>query len=131
MDVKAKPAGKRQDDRNEDGLKVLGWISYGMHLVVAIAAVVPAAEPSLLLLLVALVLDLVKQPDAAGTWQQSHFAWRIRSVVIAGLLYLVTAPLYLLLYFPGKVAWFFVSVWFLVRIVRGMIAMNQNRPITP
>ncbi|PAT34574.1 DUF4870 family protein [Vandammella animalimorsus] len=121
----------RQLDAKElSDLKLLGWISYGMHLVVAICAVLPGLQPSLLLLLLALILDVVKSPDARGSWQQSHFEWRIRSVGWSLFWYVLTWPLFLLLYIPGLVAWFFVSLWFLVRIVRGMVAMNQNRAIT-
>ena len=110
-------------------LKTFGWVSYVLHLVVAVGAVIPGAQPGLALLLVALVLDLVKKDEAAGTWQASHFSWRIRSVLTAGLLYLLTAPLFLLLIIPGMIAWTLVSVWFLYRIVRGMVAMNGNRAV--
>jgi hypothetical protein len=48
--------------------------------------VFPGAQPSIALLLVALVVDLVKKDEAAGTWQASHFSWRIRTVLWAGLL---------------------------------------------
>lgn len=117
------------DPETMDGLRLLGWISYGMHLVVAVCAVVPGLEPSLLLLLLALILDLVKRSDAQGSWQQSHFDWRIRSVLWAIVFYAATSPLFLLLIIPGKIAWFFVSLWFLVRIVKGMIAMNQQQRV--
>lgn len=108
-------------------LNTVGTISYIMHLVVALGAVIPGGQASTLLLIAALVLDLVKRDDAAGTWHASHFRWRIRSVVVAGLLYLVTAPLFLLLYLPGAIAWAIVSIWFLYRIVKGMV--NQNRGV--
>lgn len=117
------------DPLQAEGLKAWGWISYGLHLIVAVAAVVPYAQPSIALLLIALVIDLVKRSDATGTWQASHFSWRLRSVVWAGVLYLVTAPLWLLFVLPGWFAWAVISIWFLYRIVRGMVAMNQNRPV--
>ena len=117
------------DSEKAQSLKTFGWVSYVLHLVVAVGAVIPGAQPGLALLLVALVLDLVKKDEAAGTWQASHFSWRIRSVLTAGLLYLVTAPLFLLLVIPGMIAWTLVSVWFLYRIVRGMVAMNGNRAV--
>ena len=107
----------------------MGWISYLLHLIVAVAAVVPGFQVSIALLIVAFVIDLVKKDDAAGTWQESHFSWRIRSVVWAGVLYVVTSPLFLLLLLPGMLAWAIVSIWFLYRIVRGMVAMNDNRPV--
>ena len=92
----------------------------------AVAAVVPGANASIALLLVALILDWVKKDDAVGTWQQSHFDWRIRTVLWVGLLYLVTAPLWALMVVPGWIAWTVISIWFLVRIVRGVMAMNKG-----
>ena len=51
----------------DDSLKTWGWVSYIMHLVVAVGAVLPGAQASIGLLLIALVIDLVKRDDAAGT----------------------------------------------------------------
>ncbi|MGN1056262.1 MAG: DUF4870 family protein [Comamonas sp.] len=112
-----------------DGLKAWGWISYVLHLVVAVAAVIPGAQVSIAVLLIALVIDLVKRSDAQGTWHESHFSWRLRSVIWAGVLYVVTAPLWLLFFIPGWIAWCLISLWFLYRIVRGMMAMNQQQPL--
>ena len=112
-----------------DSLKTWGWVSYILHLIVAVAAVIPGAQVSIALLIIALVLDLVKKDDAAGTWQASHFSWRIRSVLWAGVLYLVTFPLFLLFYLPGAIAWVVISIWFLYRIVLGMVRMNAGRPV--
>ncbi|KQP23192.1 hypothetical protein [Pseudorhodoferax sp. Leaf267] len=117
------------DNEKAQGLKTVGWISYLMHLVVAVAAVIPTAQASIALLIIALVIDLVKKSDAEGTWQASHFDWRIRSVLWAGVLYIVTLPLFLLLYVPGAIAWAVISIWFLYRIVRGMVDMNASRPV--
>jgi len=112
-----------------EGLKTWGWISYLLHLVVAVAAVLPGAQVSIVLLVVALVIDLVKRSDAANTWQASHFSWRIRSVLWAGILYLLTSWLWLLLIAPGWIAWGLISIWFLYRIVKGMIRMNAGRSV--
>ncbi|WP_028603247.1 DUF4870 family protein [Ottowia thiooxydans] len=115
-------------ERNQS-LKTWGWVSYILHLIVAVAAVVPGAQVSIGLLVVALIIDLVKKDDAAGSWQESHFSWRIRSVLWAGVLYLVTFPLFLLLYIPGAIAWAIISLWFLYRIVKGMMRMNADQAI--
>jgi uncharacterized membrane protein len=117
------------DNEKARSLKSVGWLSYILHLIVAVAAVVPGAQPSVGLLIVALVIDLVKKGDAEGTWQASHFSWRIRSVIWAAILYLVTAPLWFLLLVPGWIAWAVISIWFLYRIVKGMVNMNDNRPM--
>lgn len=113
----------------DNGLKTVGHISYLLHTVVAVAAVLPGAQASVALLLVAFVIDLVKRSDALGTWQESHFRWRIRTVVIAGVLYLLTAPLWLLFVAPGWMAWTGVSLWFLYRVIRGWLNLNGNRPM--
>ncbi|MCW7537199.1 hypothetical protein OOT46_04960 [Aquabacterium sp. A7-Y] len=113
----------------ERSLKSIGVVSYLLHSIVAVGAVVPGVQASVVLLLIAFVLDLVKKDDAAGSWQESHFRWRIRSVVWAMVLYGVTFPLWFLFFLPGMVAWALISIWFLYRIVRGWINLNANRPI--
>ena len=114
----------------EGSLMTIGHISYLLHTIVAVTAVLPGTQASVLLLLVAVIIDLVKRGEAQGTWQESHFAWRIRSVVWAGLLYVLTAPLWLLLVAPGWAAWGLISIWFLYRVVRGWMNLN-NREAMP
>lgn len=117
------------DNEKAQSLKSVGWVSYILHLIVAVGAVLPAAQPGVALLIVALVIDLVKRDDAVGTWQASHFSWRLRSVIWAAILYLVTLPLWFLFVLPGWVAWLLISIWFLYRIVKGMVAMNASQPL--
>ena len=113
------------DDR-ESSLKTVGHVSYLLHLIVAVGAVMPGAQASVALLIVAFVIDLVKKDSAVGTWQASHFSWRIRSVIWAGILYLLTSWLWLLFIVPGWIAWGLISIWFLYRIVKGMMRMNAG-----
>lgn len=115
-----------QLDERESSLKAVGHVSYLLHLIVAVGAVLPGAQASVALLIVAFVIDLVKKDSAVGTWQESHFSWRIRTVLWAAGLYLVTAPLWLLFFVPGWIAWVAISVWFLYRIVRGWMNLNAN-----
>ncbi len=116
-------------DDNIESLKTVSLVSYLLHLVVAVGAVVPGGQWGPVLLIIALVIDLVKKDDAQGTWLASHFSYRIRSVLWAGVLYIVTIPLWLLFVLPGYIAWAIISVWFLYRIVKGMVRMNQQRPM--
>lgn len=117
------------DDQRDQSLRTVGHISYALHAVVAIGAVLPGVQASIVLLLVAFILDLVKRDDAAGTWQASHFSWRIRSVLWAGGLYIVTIPLWALFIIPGWIAWAAISIWFLYRVARGWLALNDRRPM--
>ena len=127
--VKTTNAAINAVSEKAEDLKTVGWVSYLLHLIVAVAAVIPGANVGVALLVIALVIDLVKKGDAAGTWQESHFSWRIRTVIWAGVLYAVTFPLFLLLWVPGAIAWAIISIWFLYRIVRGMVAMNNSQAI--
>jgi uncharacterized membrane protein len=110
-------------------LTTIGTVSYVLHLIVAVAALVPGGQVSPILLIVALIIDMVKRSDAEGTWHASHFRWRIRTVVMAAILYAVTLPLWFLFFFPGWLAWTVISIWFLYRIITGMVNMNKGLPI--
>ena len=117
------------DAETERSLRTVGLVSYLLHTVVAVAAVIPGVQASVALLLVAVLIDLIKRGEAGGSWQASHFSWRLRTVVWAGVLYVLTSPLFLLLFVPGWIAWALVSIWFFYRIVRGWTAMNAGRPM--
>ena len=114
---------------SQQQLKTIGHLSYFLHAVVAIGAVLPGIQASVLILLIAFFIDLFKRDQARGTWQESHFSWRIRSVLWAGGLYLVTAPLWFLLILPGWIAWGLISLWFLYRVIRGWLNLSSNTPM--
>ncbi len=115
--------------QEDDALKTVSLISYILHLIVAVSAVVPGAQMGPVLLLVALIVDMVKRQDARGTWHESHFRYRIRSVLWAAGLYLITVPLWFLFVLPGWLAWLAISLWFLYRIVWGMMRLNKQQAI--
>ncbi|WP_119355022.1 DUF4870 family protein [Azohydromonas sediminis] len=115
--------------RRDQSLRNVGHVSYALHAVVAIGAVVPAFQPSIVLLIAAFVIDLVKRADAAGTWHESHFRWRIRSVVWAAVLYVLTLPLWFFFVLPGWIAWGLISLWFLYRVARGWLSLNDRKPM--
>jgi uncharacterized membrane protein len=117
------------DQSLDESTHTISWVSYILHLVVAVSAIVPGAQMGPVLLVVALVLDLVKKGDASG-WESTHFSYRIRTVLWAALLYLLTSPLWFLFVFPGWLAWVAISIWFLYRIVLGMVRLNGQRPVT-
>lgn len=112
----------------DDSTLTVSWISYILHLVVAVSAIVPGAQMGPVLLVVAWVLDLVKKGDASS-WEATHFKFRIRTVMWAALLYLLTVPLWFFFLFPGWLAWFAISIWFLYRIVQGMVRLSRRQPV--
>ena len=114
VDVHAYAAGMRDDSLYPFWRKLVGIVTILGYILAAF------------LLIAAFILDLVKKDAAIGTWQESHFAWRIRSVLWAAGLYLVTAPLWLLI-IPGWIAWGLISIWFLYRVVRGWLALSDRK----
>ena len=113
-------------DDNQRSLKTVGHVSYLLHTIVAVGAVIPSFQPGIALLIVAFIIDVIKKDDAAGTWQESHFRWRIRSVLWAGGLYVLTLPLWFLFIIPGWIAWVAISIWFLYRVIRGWMNLNNG-----
>jgi uncharacterized membrane protein len=124
-----KPDWPDESSLQEDATHTVSLISYALHLIVAVSAIIPGAQVGPVLLVVALILDLVKQGDAGDGWEASHFSYRIRTVIIAAVLYLLTAPLWFFFILPGWLAWAVISVWFLYRIVLGWVRMNKQQPM--
>ncbi|MCC6811572.1 MAG: hypothetical protein IT381_29345 [Deltaproteobacteria bacterium] len=119
--------GNTVSDPALKSLKFLSFVSYGIHTVVAVAAVLPGVQASVALLLVAVLIDAWKYEEAKGTWLESHFRFRLRTVIMAGMLYAVTSPLWILLFVPGWIAWTLVSIWFCFRIVQGFLRVLDER----
>ena len=117
------------DQTLDDSTHTISWVSYILHLIVAVSAVIPGAQMGPALLVVAIIIDWVKKGDAAD-WERTHFSYRIRTVIWAALLYLLTSPLWFSFVFPGWLAWVAISIWFLYRIVLGMVRLNGQRPVT-
>ncbi len=115
------------DSLSNDSNRTISWVSYILHLIVAVSAIIPGAQVGPVLLVVALVMDLVKKSDVREPWMASHFDFRIRTVLWAAVLYAVTFPLWFLFLLPGWLAWCGISIWFLYRIVLGMVRLNAAR----
>ena len=121
------PPSVALDPQREASLRTVGIISYVLHAIVAIGALLPGVQASIVLLIVAVIVDLVKRDEAVGTWQATHFSWRLRSVLWCGILYVVTIPLWLLFIFPGWIAYCIIGLWYIYRCVRGWLRFNEGR----
>jgi uncharacterized membrane protein len=78
-----------------------------------------------------LIINYVKKDDAAGTFVHSHHRWQIRSfwwyliwMAIGGVLWFtfVGIPLAMLVW---GLAW----VWKAYRLIKGVIYLNENKPM--
>ena len=113
-------------------------VIYGLHAVSLITGIVTAASIVFAFLtgwpsIIAVILNYVKRSEARGTWLESHFRWQIRTFWF-GLLWIALCVFFVLvtLGIGILIAWIpiaFVSLWFIYRIVRGWMALNNNRPM--
>src|SRR5262245_22058753 len=119
---------------------LVGWTQaiYGLHAFSLLTGILGAATivgafltgwPSI----IAVILNYVKRSDVRGTWLESHFRWQIRTFWY-GLLWVGLCVLFIIgtLGIGIIVAWIplgAVSIWFVYRIVRGWMALRDNRPM--
>lgn len=74
------------------------------------------------------IINYIKRDDVRGTVYKSHFNWQIRTFWWALLWFIVgTATIELL--GLGILVLIVAGIWYLYRIVRGMIAWSRNRPV--
>jgi uncharacterized membrane protein len=79
--------------------------------------------------LVAIIIDYLKRPDAAGTPYAGHFQWQIRTFWFGLAGYLIGGVLTIVaIGFPILAA---VSIWMLYRIVKGWLFLYEDKPLEP
>ena len=81
--------------------------------------------------IIAVILNYIKRGEARGTWLESHFRWQIRTFWY-GLLWISICLCFIIMTFGLGIliAWLpiaIVSVWFIYRVVRGWLALNEGR----
>ena len=113
-------------------------IIYALHAFSLLVGIVGAATvvgsfligwPSI----IAVIMNYIKRGETRGTWLDSHFRWQIRTfwfgalwVGLCGLFIVMTFGIGLI------VAWLplgLVSIWFIYRIARGWLALQDGRPM--
>lgn len=78
-----------------------------------------------------LIVNFIKRPDAAGTFVHSHHTWQIRSFLwylawmILGSIFFFTFIGIPLAFLTWGLAW----IWKAYRLLKGMIYLNENRPM--
>jgi len=123
---------------NERTLTNWAHVIYALHAISLLTGILGAATvvgafligwPSI----IAVILNYVKRDEARGTWIESHFRWQIRTfwfgllwVCLCGLFVVMTLGIGII------IAWLplgIVALWFIYRIARGWIALNDRRPM--
>ena len=93
-------------------------VIYGMYaasLLIGISAIV------------GIVLNYIKRDDVAGTWLESHFRWQIRTFWYALLWGFIGFILAFVLI--GFAVLFADFIWFVYRIAKGWIRLNEGKPM--
>lgn len=97
--------------------KQYNLISYILHLLGF-----PGNNP-----LILIIMNYIKRDEMRGTWLESHVDWQIKTFWFSLLGYILGGLLTVILI--GFVIIFLVFVWHVYRLVKGLIALNENNPI--
>jgi uncharacterized membrane protein len=107
-------------DEKIASLKTINHVTYALYALSLFGMGTPA--------IVAIVLNYIKRDDAQGTWLESHFRWQIGTFwwsVVWCVVGFITFPLL----FLGVVVWGVAFVWFVYRIAKGWLNLNDNKPM--
>lgn len=77
---------------------------------------------------VAVIMNYLKRDDVRGTWLESHFVWQIQTFWygFAGMVVGLLATFILI----GWPILFVVGIWYVYRIVKGWLALVDERPMS-
>jgi uncharacterized membrane protein len=92
------------------GLHTIAWASMGTLAVIA------------------LIVNYLRRADEQDPLYVSHHNYMIATFWWTVLWLLVTGPLWLLLFFPGAIAYAIVGLWYLYRCLRGWMRFADSRP---
>jgi uncharacterized membrane protein len=101
----------------------------GLHVLYIMHAVSPFTLWSLSLL--AVIMGAFMRDSARGTYLETHYAWLLRTflwgilwVVITTTVFVLTVVGIFLLFIP----WTILTIWYLYRVIRGWLRLNDGRP---
>jgi uncharacterized membrane protein len=100
--------------------KTLTTIIYGLYATSLLVGVTALA---------AIVMNYLKKADVRGTWLETHFDWQIRTFWFATLWVVIgfaTAGIGV-----GMLILIADLVWYVYRIVKGWLNLNDNKPMYP
>ena len=100
----------------ENPNKTLTHVIYGLHALSFVLGVTG---------FIAVIINYVKRADVKGTWLESHFTWQIRTFWW-GLLWTIVGVLALYV-MVGIVILLATGIWYLYRIIKGWLRLNDNR----
>ena len=105
-------------DEQLASLKTLATVIYALYALSLFSGVTA---------IVAIVLDYIKLDDARGTWLESHFRWQIRTFWWSVVWFVLGALTWIIL--VGWVVIGVAGIWFIYRIAKGWLNLNDGKPM--
>ena len=107
-------------DGRSTGDRTVMHVLYGLHTIAWFSAG--------MLAIIAVVLNYIKRGDEQDPLYVMHHDYMISTFWWTVLWLVITAPLWLIFFFPGAIAYFLVWLWYLYRCVRGWMRFADGRP---
>ena len=104
-----------QDTDKARNLTQIIYFLYAASIVVGLTAIV------------AIIMNYIKRDDVTGTWLESHFRWQIRTFwfsLMWGVIGFLTSVILV-----GFVILFVAAIWYIYRIVKGLLNFYDNKPM--
>ncbi|HEY9147307.1 MAG TPA: hypothetical protein VIN36_11515 [Thiobacillus sp.] len=105
-------------DEKLASLKTLATVIYALYALSLFSGITA---------IVAIVLNYIKLDDAKGTWLESHFRWQIRTFWWSVVWFVLGALTWIIL--VGWVVLGVAGVWFIYRITKGWLNLNDGKPM--
>ncbi len=81
---------------------------------------------------VAVIVAAVTRDSIRGTYVETHYSWLLRTF-LWGLLWLVIVTFIFAISLVGLLVlwlpWGILTIWYLYRVIRGWLALNDHRPM--
>jgi uncharacterized membrane protein len=81
--------------------------------------------------ILAILIGAITRDSVRGTWVETHYSWMLRTclwgllwLVILSVVFFVTVIGILLLWLP----WGILTIWYLYRVIRGWLRLNEGQP---
>jgi uncharacterized membrane protein len=81
--------------------------------------------------IIAVIVNYVNQPNARGTFLESHFRWQIRTFWFALMWILIGIVLFITI-IGIPIAWIVIvgaGIWVIYRIARGWLTLQDRKPM--
>lgn len=107
-----------QPVRSDGNEKLIAGIAYGLYALGLFGVLIPSV--------IAVIINYIKVNDVSSLYQ-SHHRWMIRTFWW-GLLWVIVGSI-LVWVFIGWLILAVTAIWWIYRIVRGVLALSENRSL--